>query len=739
MPDPAAPEYERNSQDLPPGENPPDGLSSSEPEVKPALDDAWVLSKTRSIYTTSTDYRDTNIARQWERSLAHFRGDHAPGSRYKVADFKRSKVFRPKTRANVKQQESAFANAAFSTVSVVEVQPQNPADQKQTIGAAVTKALMEYRLEFTVPWTLTAIGAYQNTKVYGICISEQYWDYRTAEAPTSKMTPAMNEDGTPVTQLDEESGEEVPMGYEEEVAEGDVLADKPAVDLVEPENFRFDPMSDWRDPASTSPYLIRLKPYYAGDVVDMGKMTNRDGKKPYRPYELNEVLGTRKQSVDRTRQAREGNNRTDPAELQAGDEFTTVWVHANIVRVKGIDYHWLTVGTELILSEPTPLRELQPWLKPGERNFRVGFSSLEAHRNYPAGDVEQSAPLQEEINDIANQRMDNVKLVLNKRYFVRRGSQTDLEALMRNVPGGGVMVNDPEKDIKTVDTNDVTGSSYQEQDRLNLEFDELVGGFSQGSVMSNRKMNETVGGMDRIASSAGAVQDYGVNVFIWTWYEPVLRQIQRLLSYYESDQIVVSLAAQKAKAFPHFSQDQVMNDLLEQEVVVRVNVGLGNTDPVKRVERLTYAIGNVMSLPGMAERIKSVNIANDVFGALGFKDASRHFMSDEEYAAAKQNAPPPQLPPEIQLKAQELQIRQQDNQARDQREKQKLQLTAAIEGAKLDAKSDTNQDQNAVKVATASMQNKTSRDIAALQEANKITEANLKVTNEPPAADGPPT
>ena len=36
---------------------------------------------------------------------------------------------------------------------------------------------------------------------------------------------------------------------------------------------------------------------------------------------------------------------------------------------------------------------------------------------------------------------------------------------------------------------------YQEQDRLNVDYDELTGSFSQGSVMTNRKLGETVGGM----------------------------------------------------------------------------------------------------------------------------------------------------------------------------------------------------------------------------------------------------
>ena len=45
----------------------------------------------------------------------------------------------------------------------------------------------------------------------------------------------------------------------------------------------------------------------------------------------------------------------------------------------------------------------------------------------------------------------------------------------------------------------MTASAFQEQDRVNVDYDELIGNFSQGSVMTNRKMGETVGGMKMLA------------------------------------------------------------------------------------------------------------------------------------------------------------------------------------------------------------------------------------------------
>ena len=81
-----------------------------------------------------------------------------------------------------------------------------------------------------------------------------------------------------------------------------------------------------------------------------------------------------------------------------------------------------------------------------------------------------------------NQRADNVDLVLNKRYYIKRGAKIDTAALMRNTPGGGVVMDDIQKDIRTESTPDVTSSSYAEQDRLDVIMDEAAGSSGQSSA-----------------------------------------------------------------------------------------------------------------------------------------------------------------------------------------------------------------------------------------------------------------
>lgn len=736
--------YSRTPADLPPGMSnntgipPTNGIGGTAPKQtaggQGSADpvDAWLITKSRAIYTASTDYMEANVTLAWERSLYHFRSEHGPGTPYGRSDWRRARTFRPKTRANVKAAEAGHAAAAFATADYLAVTAFDQTNPQQVMSAQICKNLVQHRLR-TAPWKwfLTAQGAFQDTKVYGVCISHQYWQYRKV----AQVVPAFDDSGLPIMSDDGKT----PMGKKE----FKVVMDMPVCDLMAPENFRFDPMCDWRNPAQSSPYIIGIFPMTVGDALQMMDDTDtKSGQPTWRRYAPQTLTATRKENADnRTRRAREGHHRIDPSLNQPVSEFTTVYAHLNIVREDGVDLAWWTMGCELVLTDPIPLTEMYPHLQPGERPFQIGFSTVEAHRNYPAGDVEQIAPLQEEINAVANQRLDNVRLALNKRYFVRRGSQIDLEALMRNVPGGGVMTNDPEKDVQVIQTPDVTASSYQEQDRLSMDLDELVGGFGQGTIQQAGRQVDRSGSMDQLQGAAGAVQDYGIKIFFDSWMEPVLRQFVKLEQMYETDEEILAVAAKKSNLWIHYGQDQVTDDLLAHDLIVCVDVGMGNTDPIKRVQKLTFGVGQVMQLPGMADRLKSTDIADEIFGALGYKDASRFFMDDTELAQY-QKKNPPQPPPEIALKQQELKIKAKENDQRDHRETVKIGNDHTFNMASLEQAMHLGEEKIQHSTGVSIAKNRTVRDVAAATGANKIAEINMKRAHEaakpPPKAPTPP-
>ena len=317
--------------------------------------------------------------------------------------------------------------------------------------------------------------------------------------------------------------------------------------------------------------------------------------------------------------------RSNPAPL---NEYDIVPVHLNFMDSADGKMVYYTLKDQYMLSEPIPLEKMF-WH--GEIPIVVGKCLIDTHNPMPESLIDLGRQLQTETNEVSNQRLDNVKLVLNKRYFVRRNSNVDTESLLRNVPGGVTMVGNTASDggdVREVNWQDVTSSSYQEQDRINVDYDDLTGGgLNSGSVMTNRKLNETVGGMKIMAQGANNLTEYTIRVFVETWVEPQLRLLMKCEQYYESDQTILAVAGKKAAPLMQkFGMDQVTDWLLINDLTLNVNVGMGATDPDARFQHFMQATGAFLQMvPNLPPDANIEEIRNELFGLAGYRDGARFF------------------------------------------------------------------------------------------------------------------
>jgi hypothetical protein len=198
------------------------------------------------------------------------------------------------------------------------------------------------------------------------------------------------------------------------------------------------------------------------------------------------------------------------------------------------------------------------------------------------------------------------------------------------VPSGVTLMDNIDSDVRVVETNDVTSSAYAEQDRLNSDFDDIAGAFSGSSVASNRKLNETVGGMQMLSNTANQIGEYDLKVFTETWVEPVLRQMVLMEQTYETDEMILALAGDKAKLYQRFGLDVVTDELLMQEVTLSVNVGTGSTNTFNQLERFIYGLREIRELLGESafSRLKSGEIIKEIFGKIGYKDGGRFYIEE---------------------------------------------------------------------------------------------------------------
>jgi hypothetical protein len=568
--------------------------------------DEWWIARSRSAFRASDDWFNSSVRRKIEDNMRMFNSEHPRGSKYHhTAYAKRSKLFRPKIRTATRKLEAAASKAFFATQNAVSCDPPNPSDPKQKMTGTVQTELLNYRLTNNIPWYLTVLGGLQDSQKQGIVCSKQSWKY--------------NE----VDQVYEESY--MDSNGEEQTARTinrAILADHPEVTLVPIENIRVSPASDWRDIANSSPYLIDREPFFVHEIEERAEQGAQRGHTAWRNVSRDDMRSSLRNDFDSIRQAREGRREDRYDDVRTDVEaYDVIWVHHNFMRVNGEDWYYDTLGTEIMLSEePVPKSEIFPTL---QRPYVIGFSTIETHKPYPAGGVELASPLTEESNDITNLRLDAIRHVLSPRYFIRRGQSVDINSLMKNVPGGVTTMDDPNTDVHIRTVQDPTAGSYQEQDRLDLAVDDLLGNFSGSSVANNRNLNETVGGMGLLSEGANEITEMTIRILSETWIEKVLQQVMEYEMAYESDEVVLSIVGMRSGVHP-----RAAFEMIKAPTQTTVNVGFGATDPMKQLEKLQVGMKALFEFkPELAQKIDSKELATEVFGALGFKTAERFFPS----------------------------------------------------------------------------------------------------------------
>ena len=574
--------------------------------------------RAQDAFRFSTTFIDANYRKNWEDSIKAFNSLHPGDSKYNSEIFrKRSNIYVPKTRAIVRKNEAAAAAAFFSNLDRISITAVNGNDEVERASADVMQQLLQHRLTKSIPWFQICMGGIQDAQVQGACISHIYWQYAMRKNAKGKLVRS---------------------------------SDKPCIDLIPIENFRFDPSANWTDPVNSSPYLIHIIPMYVVDVKQRMERPDPKGRQ-WKRYPDSQLIA--RDADDSTRRTRFGTQQDASMEKRSVSDYDICWIHRHIHRWNGTDYTFYTIGSDKMLTEPEPL---EATVFHNKRPYVMGVANLETHRPIPTSIPQMVRGLQDEINEIKNSRLDNVKFVLNKGYFAKRGKNVDLPALVRNVPGRVVLMDDPATDVVENSWPDVTASAYAEEDRNNQNFDELVGNFSAASVQMSRSPREPARAMTLLQAPANLLTDYMLMTYCETFVVPVLRQLVLLEQYYETDQVVLELAGKKSKQFQKIGMDKVTDDMLEREMTVQVNVGMGNTDPVTKLQKFLVGVSSFAKVavkppPG----VNLTEVFKEIMALSGYQDGERFSMENNAEASAQA-----QQIKQLQMKLQQLLMEKRD-------------------------------------------------------------------------------
>jgi hypothetical protein len=579
----------------------------------------WLL-LSRQAYDSSTSYIDSNLRAQWEDNISMYKSKHPAGSKYHSDLYKKkSRIFRPKTRTSGIHFDSDLSRAFFSTAEHVRLLPENMQDEYAVAGASVGTDLLSHHLDKNIPWFKLVVGAGQEAWKMGDVFSHQGWAYEVNSA-------------------------------------GKVTKDQPEVTLIPSENIRIDESADWTDPINSSPYAIWVDYMYVCDILARVKLGDEGKQVGWLPVTEGEILAARDFKWNSTQSKRDPNNVDTVQNVRALSSYDMVPVHKNFMREDGEKWVYYTLANQTMLSDPILLEEEYPQGMP----FVMGNLMVSPFTAYHEGQPEIGQPLQEEINYVANDRIDNVHLVLNKRYFAKRGRNVDFRSLLRNVAGSITMMDDPMEDVVVQQTPDITQSAYVEQDRLDGDFDELLGTFSPLlQQKAGQASGGSVGGMGMAQAGSAGVTEYNLTCFRETWVEPVMRQLATLVLYFQSED-TINQVVRDTEAVELLQNLEMPVEEFLMGLRVNVNVGISATSPQLRVEKMLYAfgaLGKVAESP-IATRLDIDEVTTEIFGQLGYRDGKRFFNdkeADPVIADLKQQVE--QLTQQLQSKMAEIQAK----------------------------------------------------------------------------------
>ena len=595
-------------EDLP--DEPDDGKKEDEPN--------WD-NRARDALEFSTTYLDQNYRKGWDDSLRAFNNQHPADSRYNTETFqKRSHLYVPKVRSIIRKNEAAAAAAFFSNMDRTSISGLNQGDLRQRISAELNQSLLQYRLTKTIPWFHVVMGGVQDAQTAGACIWNPYWEYVTRRDPESR--------------------------------ELKLVKDQPRVDLIPLENMRFDPSANWMNPLEDSPYIVHLIPMYWCDVKERMERPDPKGRVWMK---VDGAAAVAEQPDDSTRASRY-NPRLDPmGEQRPISDYDIVWIHRQIHRWRGIDWEWYTIRSEIRLTDPAPLTDTEFH---GKRPYVMGLWLLETHKALPATLPTLVKPLVDEACELRNSRLDAVKFAINPGFFAKRGRNVDLPALVRNVPGRIVLSDDPEKDVKLMERQDIPQGAYLEEDRNSQAFDDLAGNFNPLAMQQQRTPRESTRTMQMLHTPANMLTEYSLLTFCETGVRKLVELLVLLEQHYETDKTILALAGQKAQAYQRYGLDKITDDLLDAELTVAVNVGMGATDPVTKLQRFMSAIGGFSQIakanpPG----VNLTEVLKEICSLSGYQDGERFtIQSNPEMVKAQQ------IIKQLQMKLQQLTIQKHD-------------------------------------------------------------------------------
>jgi hypothetical protein len=455
--------------------------------------------------------------------------------------------------------------------------------------------------------------SYEEVTKYQI-VREPILEEQTAQYPTGEY----DLDGNAMTQ--EVSTGSVPTGEVNITRKPYVAYQGPIAEAVDIANFFVDPIADSIENARYVIHRVYRDKSHIEDFFNKGIY-----KKP--PAEIWDSFISDYQSLRRLETIGLGPGGSLSAQEANAIQLLEVWTDKMIVTVAGGDE---SVGV-LLRAEANPYMH-------AEKPFVRIVDHLVPHEFWGIGELEPLEGLQDVLNKVWNNRIDNVKLVLNTMFLAVMDYVVDPSDLQVR-PGGIIRVQGGvplDQAVKGLELGEVTQSSYNEAQEIERMVQQVSGvsPYTSGNE-GTQAYNRTATGVALISEQGNTRFSHKIRIAELTGFKRLFGQFGQILQQFMPPEMVLRMTGELGG----YLWQQITADSIGGKFDYDIEAESSTqTESVRREQALS-----LFQLLAADPYMKPLKLREDILKVFGRKNVNDYLMTPEELQQAQEAAAQQQM------------------------------------------------------------------------------------------------
>lgn len=178
------------------------------------------------------------------------------------------------------------------------------------------------------------------------------------------------------------------------------------------------------------------------------------------------------------------------------------------------------------------------------------------HEFYAIGEIEPIQSLIEERNTIRNQRLDNVKTIVNRKLVVDKNADIDIEHLDEDNRPGGIILTDDVNAVRYLDEIDIVASAFNEDQMIVRDIQEATA-MAESTIGVMPRRGETATAINALQGAASSRFALKIQGMVSTGIMDCIKMIISLNQQFLTKKRLVRIIGEAGEDFQEIAAEDI--------------------------------------------------------------------------------------------------------------------------------------------------------------------------------------